>query len=194
MNLIVCGDALWISCGTWIAFWNGAIGAFVAAFVGGLVALGVVRLTNNHQSKLASSAREREAAAEMAAALSSMTKKYVAGKQTITELYAVAQAASLRWQMELTNDDMEFEIDRWPHHVGMLAFEVINQKGNPEAEDEAFDRLSDAASAIEVFVVDWAKASDHERDHHLLPELHEDRKRTEKPSPKPESTEPAGSN
>lgn len=33
MDLIVCGDALWISCGTWIAFWNGAIGASVGATV-----------------------------------------------------------------------------------------------------------------------------------------------------------------
>lgn len=33
MDLFVCGDALWISCGTWIAFWNGAIGALVGALV-----------------------------------------------------------------------------------------------------------------------------------------------------------------
>lgn len=33
MDWIVCGDALWISCGTWIEFWSGAIGASVGAAV-----------------------------------------------------------------------------------------------------------------------------------------------------------------
>lgn len=49
VDLIVCGDALWISCGTWIAFWNGVVGASVAAAAGAVVALIVVRLTNAQQ-------------------------------------------------------------------------------------------------------------------------------------------------
>lgn len=46
---IVCWDAIGISCGTWIAFWNGAIGALVAAVLGAAVAFLVVRLTNAQQ-------------------------------------------------------------------------------------------------------------------------------------------------
>lgn len=33
MDLIACGDALWISCGTWVEFWSGAIGASLGAAV-----------------------------------------------------------------------------------------------------------------------------------------------------------------
>ena len=33
MDFIVCGDAFWISCGTWIAVWNGSAGALVGAAV-----------------------------------------------------------------------------------------------------------------------------------------------------------------
>jgi hypothetical protein len=40
MDLIVCGEALWISCGTWIAFWNGSIGALVGA---GVAAYAIVK-------------------------------------------------------------------------------------------------------------------------------------------------------
>ncbi|MBD1593711.1 hypothetical protein HC744_16905 [Arthrobacter sp. S1_S22] len=173
---IVGGEALCVFCGTWIGFWNGAIGAFVAAVVGGLVVLGVVRLTNSHQSDLASSARERAAAADMAAARSAMTKKFRDGKQAIQDLYLSAEAASLRWQMELTNEDVADELDRWPHPVAMLALDVIRQGVDAEAENEAFDRLADVTSDIEVFVVAWSKATLHEREQHLLPELYEDRK------------------
>ncbi|WP_028275218.1 hypothetical protein [Arthrobacter sp. I3] len=60
MDLIVCGDALWISCGTWIAFWNGMIGALASAVLAAGVALLVVSLANHHQQGLADAALEEQ--------------------------------------------------------------------------------------------------------------------------------------
>ncbi|MCD4850097.1 hypothetical protein LN996_04685 [Arthrobacter sp. AK01] len=62
---IICGDALGVSCGTWVAFWNGAIGALVGA----LVALGVVFFTNALQRRQVRENRELEAVARFVAAM-----------------------------------------------------------------------------------------------------------------------------
>ncbi|MFF2029534.1 hypothetical protein [Arthrobacter sp. NPDC058192] len=60
MDLIVCGDALWVSCGTWIAFWNGLIGALASAVLAAGVAFLVVWLTNKHQGTLAAAALKEQ--------------------------------------------------------------------------------------------------------------------------------------
>jgi hypothetical protein len=100
MNLIVCGDALWISCGTWIAIWNGAFGAFIAALLGGLVALGVVRLTTADQRKQASEGRAIAAIADFVADAHAMRSIYNAGDGwAIEERYLRMKAALVRLRM-----------------------------------------------------------------------------------------------
>lgn len=59
-DLIQCGDALWISCATWLVFWNGLIGALFAAVLAAGVAMLVVWLTTKHQTSLASAEAERQ--------------------------------------------------------------------------------------------------------------------------------------
>lgn len=71
---IVCGDAFGVSCGTWIAFWNGAIGAFVAAVLGGVVALIVVRLTNAQQRHGVDRTVEVAAVADFVAAIEELER------------------------------------------------------------------------------------------------------------------------
>lgn len=91
MDLIVCGDALWISCGTWTQLWSGTIGALTSAILAAGVALLVVWLTNKHQSKLA--ARAVAAQKEIAAdALRDQMKR-------ADEAHA-AQEASMRVQLD----------------------------------------------------------------------------------------------
>lgn len=41
--MIACGDALWISCGTWVAVWNGSVGALVGAAVAAFAIFKTVR-------------------------------------------------------------------------------------------------------------------------------------------------------
>lgn len=100
MDLIVCGDALWISCGTWISIWNGAFGAFVAALVGGLVALGVVRLTNAGQREQASEGRAVAAIADFVADAHAMRSIYGAGDGwAVEERYLRMKASLTRLRM-----------------------------------------------------------------------------------------------
>lgn len=47
MDLISCGEALWVSCGTWIAFWNGSIGALVGAAVAAYAIIKTIRTQRN---------------------------------------------------------------------------------------------------------------------------------------------------
>src|SRR5690349_17577056 len=66
---IICTEALWVSCGTWLGFWSGVIGALVAAIIGGLVALLVVRLTNSQQRRGVERTVEIAALADCVAAM-----------------------------------------------------------------------------------------------------------------------------
>lgn len=55
-------DEIWL-----LQLWSGTLGSFIAAIVGGLVALGVVRLTDRQQRKIAAEAREIAAISEFLA-------------------------------------------------------------------------------------------------------------------------------
>lgn len=126
MDLIVCGDALWISCGSWLSLWSGATGAFVGAVLAAGVALLVVWLTNKHQSKLsaasldaqktslevqlaeqrheASKARELAAIADLVAATHNMWWT-VDDPRGLSGLVAKSHAAAIRWRLEGTLGD-----------------------------------------------------------------------------------------
>ncbi len=45
--MIVCADALWISCGTWASMWNGSIGALVGAAVAAYAIVKTIRTQRN---------------------------------------------------------------------------------------------------------------------------------------------------
>lgn len=47
MDLIICGDALWISCDTWVGLWNGSIGALVGATVAAYAIVKTIRTQRN---------------------------------------------------------------------------------------------------------------------------------------------------
>lgn len=121
MDLIVCGDVLWISCGTWIAIWNGAIGAFVAALIGGLVALGVVRLTNGQQKLHAAEAREIQALADLVAQLQSVPFQLRKGTFDSDLAYLEIESALVR--LELSGHGIQpviEEMNGWPQKIALL--------------------------------------------------------------------------
>lgn len=115
MNLIVCGEALWVSCGTWIAFWNGAIGAFVAAVLGGVVALMVVRLANAHQTHGLERSLEISAIADF-----------------------VSTAEGLLWDLRRRHDDegengQELGVQLVHMRAASTRFEMARSHGDPVA-------------------------------------------------------------
>lgn len=166
MDWIQCGDALWVSCSTWVAVWNGAIGAFVAAVIGGLVALGVVRLTNRHQSRLAMEQREKAAIADLCAEADSLVRRYSGGVSEITTLMTRATAASDRWRMETDHPGLASEIARWPQFVSTLALDAyLSDTGEGPAEEWAeFRRLAESVATLRGLLLEWPRAKHAERD------------------------------
>jgi len=172
VDVITCGDALWISCGTWLGFWSGAIGAFVGALMAAGVALLVVWLTNKHQSQLASDARALQEAsmqqqlkelrdeAALARKLQSISDLLAAAGDTerrstqsvelIEECRVQMYSAALRWIM---NDPRNHELDeilRWPHHISVLSLKVLNARARSEDSAQAERELSDAITMLQL--------------------------------------------
>lgn len=155
MNFL-CGDALGASCGTWIAFWNGAIGAFVAAILGGLVALLVVRSTNGQQKRLASEGRERAAIAELLAATGAMLKKYREGPVAVQDLLLAAEAAAIRWSMESKYTTLGDEIRVWPYYIGQLALDAWDSnQAHGKTDAKTFAAMTEAWSVLSTFGRAW---------------------------------------
>lgn len=115
---MICGDALGITCGTWIAFWNGSIGAFMGA----VVALVVVGLSNKHQRKNAREAREIEAIAGFVAAVG---KAYEVSRtiepSTKQDLVVVLLASTARLRLASKRTaKIADTVDRWPSAIQNL--------------------------------------------------------------------------
>ncbi|MDN4611927.1 hypothetical protein [Arthrobacter burdickii] len=168
---------LWgIDTNSWAQLWSGVIGSFIAAIVGGLVALLVVRLTNSHQSKIAAVGRERAAAADLLAATNGILKMYDEGKHKVRELVVEAQAAAFRWAMDTTHKGLAEEIRRWPHHVGFLGLDLVKAHARQDEHEieDAFDRLSLNVVVLRSMAIEWSGARGKHRDR-LVAELLEER-------------------
>lgn len=149
MNLI-CGDSLGINCGTWVQLWSGAIGAFVAAVVGGLVALMVVRTTNAHQTKLASHGRLLVAIADFNAAISALPRRFQEGRETVQSLVMQADAASDRMSMETNDPGLADELTMWSLELGSTAVRAIEFRdvGDSARYAQAYKLLRDASRFV----------------------------------------------
>jgi len=157
---------LGVDASMWGQLWSGVIGSFAAAVVGGLVALGVVRLTNRQQSRLAKDARARAAAADVAAAMNAMDMRAHKGDMEIVDLYLVASAASVRWRMDNDDRGLDRELNLWPGHMAQLVFAATGRRsrGKRVAEKTEIDRLlKDAVLEFETFAIAWPNASEVER-------------------------------
>lgn len=115
---MICSDAFGITCGTWIALLNGSIGAFIGA----VVALFVVGLSNKHQRKIARDAREIEAIAGFVAAVG---KAYEVSRtiepSTKQDLVVVLLASTARLRLASKRTaKIADTVDRWPSAIQNL--------------------------------------------------------------------------
>lgn len=160
----------------WLALWGGVIGSFVAAILGGLVALIVVRLTNRHQSRIAATGREHAAAADMTASCSAIVKLYDQGPHAIRDFVLQVEAAAFRWAMEGTHSGLAKEIHFWPNHVGFRGLELAQAREHSDETEanKAFDRLASSVAMLETVVLQWPTADRRARDG-LVEQLRQER-------------------
>lgn len=154
-------STMWLGIDTssWAQLWSGVIGSFVAAVIGGLVALVVVKLSNAHQSKLAAEQREKTAITELSASADAMVRQYDSGLIEITSLMVRATAASDKWQMETDYDPLGSEIIRWPQFLATLARDCYtseSERGKGLAQEwPEFVRLATSAVELRAFALKW---------------------------------------
>lgn len=139
----------------WAVLWSGAVGSFIAAVLGGLVALAVVRLTNRHQSRLAAESREKAAISELVAAASWLLPALDEEQPNRPSILRVLEAAVVRWTLELEHVDMRSELQVWPHHLVMLATRLDNAEAASADQFQAFIELSDAVQEIRRAALCW---------------------------------------
>jgi hypothetical protein len=167
MDFFVCGDFGSISCGTWIAFWNGAIGAVFAAITGALVALGVVFLANGQNTRQAEKSRQMSAIADFVAAAESIVqaREPDARGYPTHDVLLMMRAAHVRLRMS-GNDvqDLAEAIRDWPYRLYQLEFRV-GPRAEPlnERQLSAWRLLRISVAAILVTLPDWMHASKSER-------------------------------
>lgn len=139
----------------WIQLWSGGVGAFVAALIGGLAALLVVRLTNRQHGLEASKGRQIAAIWELLVALDEMVR-IVAGtssQQDIEPSVSRLQGASARLQMEIPKGAMRTELRRSTIFFHRFAEEV--------AESASF---GDAVGVFRFEIMQWPSASRKDKD------------------------------
>lgn len=148
----------------WVQLWSGTVGAFLAALIGGLVALAVVRLTNRSQARLAAEAREKAAIADLVAGSDRFLTEYRAGFTSIEPLAHLVEAAGVRWRMELSHEGMKAEIFRWPAILRNRARRAYEASSEGNSNTVEYEALLDAVAELRFAVMDWPSIDDKERD------------------------------
>lgn len=143
---------------TWSQLWSGAIGSFVAAVVGGLVALAVVKLTNGHQTVLADRAAERLAMGEMVSTFDAMLLNFREGREEIQPLVDKAVAAATLWELVVRRPSFSAEIREWPYFMGRLALQCMWEDVLQSGDDAAYVRMQEATSAVRSVAMMWITA------------------------------------
>lgn len=149
MDLIVCGDALWISCGTWISFWSGLVGAAVSAVLAAAVAVGVVYATNHHQTTLV----ERQLKAADKAAEDALARQKIDQVKAQREQREALdkQLSEQREGLQLQLDEQRREASLAREHAAIAdvmthLFEL--RLNPPRAKDETTAVLAGTTSAV----------------------------------------------
>lgn len=134
----------------WIQLWSGGVGAFVAALIGGGVALLVVRLTASQHESEASKGRQIEAIWELLVALDEMVRivSGTAAQRDLAPSVSRLQDASARLQMELRKGSMRTELRRSTIFFHRFADDV--------SESSSF---VDAAGVFRFEIMQWPSAS-----------------------------------
>lgn len=155
---------LGIDASSWAQLWSGCIGSFVAAVVGGLVALMVVRLTNSHQSRLAAKARVVAAIADFCAAIVMFPRTLFDDKTVIQALVKQAEFAGIKLFMDLEDRTLAKELRKWPLELGSLALKAstLYADGQEAPALAAQDHLYTASREIVETLVLWPHSTSDE--------------------------------
>lgn len=159
----------------WLQLWSGTIGAFVAALIGGFVALGVVRLTNGQQRKIAAEAREINAISEIVSQLQVLALTYQKPEEfQAREQMAALFAAVVKLHMAGPSvKDLAEALGDWPGYlVDVCGMELLLRDNDgpkhPEAlSAEVSNLLSHAGGTTYKELRDWHLDSKEDRLRHL---------------------------
>lgn len=140
----------------WEQMWSGFLGSLIAAIVGGVVALLVVKLTNRQHRRESSRGRQIAAISDMVLALDEMVRivSEPDDHQDIRPSVSRLQGAAARWQMELPKGALRTELRRSTLFLHRFAEEI--------AEPASF------AEAVGIFrfqIMSWPSSSHDEREH-----------------------------
>lgn len=151
---------LGIDASSWGQLWSGVIGSFIAAVIGGLVALMVVRLTNGHQSKTAAKGRVVAAIADFSAAVIMFPRTLNDERDSIQGLVKQAEFASTRIVMEMDDHALAKELSLWPLELGYLALRAsqLRQEGDEARALEAQGHLYVVSREVTATISLWARA------------------------------------
>ena len=158
----------------WLQLWSGTAGAFVAAVIGGLVALVVVNLANRHQSRIsahqlrqqaadASRSRETRVIADLIVACHDMLAAVLVSDAELEAVRRRVYAFLVTWKLESSDPSLFKVVMGWPHWIMNAG---NNARQSPKSEQRVKwhadfrERVGKFATAVEA----WPNATADERD------------------------------
>ncbi|WP_104174857.1 hypothetical protein [Arthrobacter sp. Y81] len=157
----------------WLQLWSGTVGAFVAAVIGGVVALVVVNLANRHQSRISahqlrqqaadvSRSRENQVIADLVVACHDMRAAVLVSDAELEAVRRRMHACLVTGKLE-SSDPTPFKVIMgWPHWIMNAG---NNARQSPKSEQRVkwhsdfLERVGKFARAVEA----WPNATPDER-------------------------------
>lgn len=153
----------------WMQLWSGAIGSFVAAIIGGLVAWMVVKLTHSRQKQLveaqrrdAADDRERRIIGELLVAAHDMLDALWEGADALEKVRQRMSATINVWKIDQGPPGLLAVLPGWPHWIlnaATLSLESPSQDERIKAHGTFRERVRIFAGALES----WPSATETQR-------------------------------
>ncbi|QDG87141.1 hypothetical protein [Pseudarthrobacter sp. NIBRBAC000502770] len=155
-DFFVCGNFFSITCGTWLGFWSGVIGALVAAILSAGVAYLVVRMTNGQAQRGVEQTIEAAALGDCVAAIEGLEwamrrhepyAKFDAGTYMIPMRAAVARLQMSREEAV----SVAHILIHWPGELSHLAkkYKEAVREEAPQTDD-ILDRVANVITKATV--------------------------------------------
>lgn len=159
---------LWgISTESWAQLWSGVIGSFVAAVIGGLVALAVVHLTTAQSKRQTEEARQIAAIADLVSAAEGLFFSGVETSEAALEHHLPMRSALIRLQMSGPDAVKLVEAIRlWPHELTSLRISLTKMQGGDWGQpdrDKVAMAINDAVARLAICLPTWTSESDVKR-------------------------------
>lgn len=162
----VNSDEIWL-----LQLWSGAIGSFVAAVLGGLVALFVVRLTNCQQRRSAAEAREIAAISEFVSQMQVLSVTFQNPEEfKPREQMAALFSAVVKLHMGGPSvKGLADVLDEWPSElVNMATMDVRTRaQGMRALKTDVHEILADAGAIVFRELRNWHLEDNETRKSHL---------------------------